>query len=51
MLLTRTEMGNVGIKPNVATKSLEEVKVRSIEVTNTQYCRSRHIKASFDKAD
>ena len=32
MLLTKSEMENVGIKPDVATKSLEEVEVISIEV-------------------
>ena len=49
MLLTRSEMENVGIKPDVATKSLEEVEVISIEVANAQIAGQDILKLRLTK--
>ena len=49
MLLTRSEMENVGIKPDVATKSLEEVEVISIEVENAQMAGEDILKLRLTK--
>ena len=49
MLLTRSEMENVGIKPDVAIKSLEEVEVISIEVKNAQIAGQDILKLRLTK--
>ena len=49
MLLARSEMENVGVNPDVATKSLEEVEVISIEVENAQIAGQDILKLRLTK--